>query len=412
MHVLLVSQYYWPENFIINRMVSLLVARGLNVTVLTGKPNYPDGKIYLGYEAWGLQIEQHDGATLLRVPIVARGKLSGMRLALNYLSFILSAMFFGPALMKQRTYDVVFVYALSPLLQALPAIQFARRRKVPLVVWVQDLWPESLSATGHIRNPLVLGAVKRLVQLIYRASTSILVQSRAFIAPVAQLSNDPGKIRYYPNMYWQDKVKPASGRAVKLMQELRGFFCVVFAGNLGSAQGLDTIVNAAQLLLPHAHVRIALIGSGSLDHWLAQQREARGLLNLILAGRFPVEDMPAIFSVSHVLLVSMRPNPSLSLTIPSKVQAYLAAGRPILGALDGEGARLIEDAGAGMCVPPGDAAALARGILELVDLSEADRRDMGQKGREYFHKHFAPEALADELVAHLRGLIKVPENLT
>ena len=171
------------------------------MTVLTGKPNYPDGLIFEGYRAGGCHREQHDGTIILRLPIVARGHRSRTRLALNYLSFIFSGIVFGRGLVGERGYDLVFVYAPSPLLQALPAIWLARSRQVPLVVWVQDLWPESLSATGSIKNQWLLGSVARVVRLIYRASDRILVQSRAFEAPVAALTDDPTKIHYYPNLY-------------------------------------------------------------------------------------------------------------------------------------------------------------------------------------------------------------------
>ena len=159
MRILLLTQYYWPENFLINSLVPLLVARGVEVTVLTGKPNYPDGLIFEGYRAGGCHREQHDGTIILRLPIVARGHRSRTRLALNYLSFIFSGIVFGRGLVGERGYDLVFVYAPSPLLQALPAIWLARSRQVPLVVWVQDLWPESLSATGSIKNQWLPAAV-------------------------------------------------------------------------------------------------------------------------------------------------------------------------------------------------------------------------------------------------------------
>ena len=140
MRILLLTQYYWPENFIINSVVKLLAVRGVEVTVLTGKPNYPDGKIFKGYQSLGCQIELHDGTTILRLPILTRGYRSRIRLSLNYISFIFSGILFGRSLVGERGYDLVFVYAPSPLLQALPAIWLARWHKVPLVVWVQDLW--------------------------------------------------------------------------------------------------------------------------------------------------------------------------------------------------------------------------------------------------------------------------------
>ncbi len=410
MKVLVVSQYFWPENFIINNLLQILRGQGLEITVMTGKPNYPDGKIYEGYNAGGFQREDHEGVTILRLPIVARGKRSRVKLVLNYLSFIFSGFLFAPHLLKDRDYDLVFVYAPSPLLQALPAILLARCRKVPLVVWVQDLWPESLSATGHVNNRWILGAVARVVRLIYRASNRILVQSRAFIEPVTVLTDRPEKIYYYPNLYHAHGSRQCSARASHLIQILTQHFCVVFAGNLGSFQALDTLIEVARRLQPHAGIRMVLVGSGSQDDWLAQQRDAHGLINLILVGRYGASDMPAIFDAAQALLVSLRPDPALRLTVPSKVQAYLAAGRPILAALDGEGARIVQESGAGLCSPAGDASALVKNVLQLVAMPPLERQQMGVRGRTYFEQHFAPDTLAAELIEHFKALISKTEG--
>ena len=410
MRILLLTQYYWPENFLINSLVPLLVARGVEVTVLTGKPNYPDGLIFDGYRAGGQQIEKHDGTIILRLPIVARGRRSRVRLALNYLSFIISGILFGRKLVEKHEYDLVFVYATSPLLQALPAIWLARSRQVPLVVWVQDLWPESLSATGGIKNQFLLGAVARSVRLIYRACDRILVQSRAFVAPVAALTDDPSKIHYYPNLYKVSSERRAGERVMALVKEIKTYFSVVFAGNLGHAQGLDIVVEAARKLLPYQEIRIFLVGSGSLDDWLMRQRDAFGLSNLIMPGRYDAAEMNFIFDAASALLVSLRPAPIFALTIPSKVQAYLTAGRPILAALDGEGARIIQEAGAGLCSEAGNPKALAENVLRLAALSPLELEQMGQNGQRYFNKYFAPDALADELVEHFTELVSGREK--
>lgn len=404
MKILLVTQYYWPENFLINDLVLLLLKRGIQVTVLTGRPNYPDGRVFRGYEASGLQTEWSRGVLIYRLPIIPRGRRSAFKLMLNYLSFIAMGWYMGKRSVKYVDYDLVFVYAPSPLLQALPAIGLARSRRVPLVVWVQDLWPESLSATGYIKNRWLLGLVARLVRRIYRASDRILVQSRAFVPPVAALTDDPAKIAYYPNLYQPVEPEKIDASARALANEMAAYFSVVFAGNLGSAQSLDTIVEAARLLLPHLDIRIVLVGSGSLSDWLAEQVAEHGLTNLILTGRFEASQMPLFFQTAHALLVSLKPDPTFGMTVPSKVQAYLAAGRPILAALDGEGAKIIQEAGAGLCGPAGDARALADNILRLRDMPAQERAQMGQQAKAYFEEHFAPDALADKLAEHFSQL--------
>lgn len=400
MKVLLVSQYYWPETFAINGVVRALRAQGCEVTVLTGKPNYPEGAVFPGYRAWGIHREVHEGSDVLRLPLFPRGKRSPWRLATNYLSFIGAGWLLGNRLLQGRSFDVVFVYAPSPLLQALPAMRLAHRARVPLVLWVQDLWPESLVATGFVRNRSLLAAVAVVVKRIYRACDAILIQSEAFREPVARLAGGSEKIHYHPNsveLPAETEVPTAAARV--LSARLRERFSVVFAGNLGTAQSLETIVEAAKLLRERADLRIVLVGSGSLDTWLKAEIERLQLANLELAGRLPPQDMPWVFESASALLVTLRPDPALGLTVPSKVQAYLAAGRPIVAALDGEGARVVEASGAGHAVPSGDAQALATAIARLQDMSESERHLMGERGRAYSRAHFEPKVLAERLVA-------------
>jgi glycosyltransferase involved in cell wall biosynthesis len=402
MKLLIVSQYFWPENFGINIVVDLLVRHGVEVTVLTGKPNYPDGKIFKGYTAFGTSREDYGHAEVIRLPIVPRGKKSPWRLAVNYTSFIVSGVLLGPWLLRRRRFDAVFVYAPSPILQAIPAVWLARLHRAALLVWVQDLWPQSLSATGYVKSGFLLKVVEWLVRQIYRCSDRILVQSRSFVKPVAKLTKYPDKIHYLPNFGPQSSTAShVSQRAIQLAQSLNESFTIVFAGNLGSAQGLDTIVDAARLLRSHADIKIVLIGSGSLDDWLGQQQVEHGLDNICIPGRFEPSDMPTIFAAASALLVTLRSDPAFDLTIPSKVQAYLAAGRPIIAALDGEGAQVINDSMAGLCTPAGDAEALASSILRLARMPVTEREEMGQAGRTYFERHFDPVVLIAELKTHL-----------
>ncbi|MBM3204157.1 glycosyltransferase family 4 protein, partial [Candidatus Woesearchaeota archaeon] len=198
MRLLVISQYFWPESFRINELVESLVKRGVVVDVLTGKPNYPEGKIYSGYQAAGCMCEQWQGASVFRVPLFPRGVKSGFRLILNYLSFTLSGAILGAWQLRNIKSDIIFVYAPSPLLQALPALFIGWIKRIPVVVYVQDLWPESLAATGYVRNPLVIRMVELLVKLIYRRSDLILVSSRPFKGSIERFSPS-AEIVYYPN---------------------------------------------------------------------------------------------------------------------------------------------------------------------------------------------------------------------
>lgn len=410
MRLLIISQYFWPETFIINDLARLLHARGIEVTVLTGKPNYPGGDIHSGYRAGGVQRESYEGIEVVRVPLVTRGQNSRMRLALNYLSFLTAASIMGPFALKGKAFDAVLVYGISPLLQALAGMVLSSVKKAPLVVWVQDLWPESLTATGYLSNRALLAMISSLVRRIYKSATLILIQSRAFRAPVETLCDDPLKIIYYPNLYQRPPPTAASARASELADKLRRSFSVVFAGNIGTAQDPETILQVARLLRAIPDVRIILVGSGSREKWLAESAAIQGLDNLVFAGRFPASDMPYIFEGAAALLVTLAAQPIFSLTIPSRVQAYLAAGRPIVGALDGEPAKIIAEAQAGICVPSGNAEALAGAILKLHGMTDTERNIMGKRGMVYFEQNFAPEKLTTDLIALLKGEIVAGEK--
>ncbi|WDZ96609.1 glycosyltransferase family 4 protein [Herbaspirillum sp. WKF16] len=395
MRILVISQYFWPESFRINELVQSLVAKGVEVDVLTGKPNYPQGVIYEGYKVWGVDRSNWQGATIWRIPLFPRGNKSGLRLVLNYLSFVASGLLIAPWLLRKRRYDAIFVFGLSPILQALPALFVSALKKTKLVLWVQDLWPQSLSATGYVTNARVLSAVAAVVRFIYRRSDLVLVQSKAFEAHVHALAPE-ARVRYYPNS--GDARFAAATEPVARHWDYP--FSVTFAGNVGAAQNVPVIVEAATLLREHAHIHVVVIGDGSQWQWVKAETERRGLTNVHLLGHKPYADMPDFLYSSSALLVTLRDDPIFNATIPSKIQAYLAAGRPIIACLNGEGGRILDEAGAGVVVPANDALALADAILALSKASDASLKQMGHKGREYFHANFDHEQLVDTLIGY------------
>ncbi|MEJ6002173.1 glycosyltransferase family 4 protein [Paucibacter soli] len=399
MRVLLLSQHYWPESFAINEVAAALSDQGCQVTVLTGKPNYPEGQVFPGYRVRGVQREHHQACEIVRVPLLPRGQGGALRLALNYLSFIVAASLLGPWALRGRSFDVILVYGTSPVLQALAAIALKRIKRVPLVTWVQDLWPESLELTGYVRSKRLLAATAVVVAWIYRRCDLLLVQSRGFMEPVQALAGST-PVRYHPN-----PGRALAPRSPGAMPALGGGFKIVFAGNLGRAQGLHTVLQAAQLLGPESDIRWVLVGSGARLDWLAEQVRLRGLeLQVLLPGRFDPAQMPAIYEQADVLLVSLGRNPALSRTIPSKLQEYLGAGRPVLAALDGEGAMLVNESGAGLACPAEDAAALAAAAQQLQRCSAAERAAMAEAGRRCYEEQFAPVPLARAMCAHLASV--------
>lgn len=402
MKILIVTQYFWPETFRITEVTQSLRDLGHEVVVLTGQPNYPEGVIMPGYSAASLRVQTHDGLTIYRVPLVPRGRASALRLVLNYMSFIVSAAAFGSWLLRGSRFDVIFVYAPSPILQAIPAIWLAWIKGARLVTWVQDLWPESLSATGFVRNPRILGVVASVVRWIYRRNDLLLVQSQAFVAPVVKMAGNTPVV-YHPNPGELAFAGLHTGQVSPL--QLEPGFNVVFAGNLGTVQALDTVLTAAHLLRDKQDVRFVLVGSGSRSEWLQQEVNRLGLNNVKMPGRYSPSEMPGILAQASAVLVSLVKDPIISQTVPSKVQAYLAAGKPIIASLDGEGARVVIEAGAGVACPAEDAQALADAVLQLRNALPEGRQQMAQRGLIYYAQHFEPTSLAKRLAQILAEVV-------
>jgi glycosyltransferase involved in cell wall biosynthesis len=393
MRVLIFSQHFWPETFRINEVARSLRRAGCEVTILTGQPNYPDGDIFPGYRALSTGREDFDGLPLMRVPLLPRGNASALRLVMNYLSFIFGASLFGPWLLRGRRFDVIFIYGNSPILQVIGARVVRLFTGGALVPWVQDLWPQSLQVTGYVNNRLLLSMVAGVVRWIYRGSDLLLVQSRSFIVSVASMAGKT-PVEYHPNP--GDAAFESGDTGTPALQLPPGFN-VLFAGNLGTAQALDTVVAAAALLTDLPDVRIVLVGSGSRAAWVQEEIGRLGLANVSLPGRFAPEAMPGILLQASVLLVSLVRDPIMSQTIPSKVQTYLAAGRPIVASLDGEGAQVVEESGAGVACASENPAALAAAIRKLHATPAAELAAIGARGREHYLKYFEPAMLASRL---------------
>lgn len=387
MRILIISSHFYPENFRINDFAKTLKNRGHQVTVLTGLPHYPKGKLFDGYSFWGITEEDYFGVRVVRVPIITRGKGRSIRLALNYLSFILSSLFLGLPRVKSK-YDVSFVFASSPITSCIPAIALKRWTNTPVYLWVQDLWPESIAAVGHIDSQKIVQATGRLVKWIYQRCDKIFIQSRAFKDSVLKWGGKPEQLVYFPN--WAEDFYSSKQELPKIDHEFPAGFNLLFAGNLGKAQSLDTLIEAAKKL-KNQNINFIFLGDGSEKAHL--QKQAQGLDHVYFWDRRPPEQMPSYFKQSDALLVSLTDDPIFSLVIPSKVQTYLAAGRPIIGSLNGEGARIIEESDSGLVAAAENAETLAKNIKVLSEMSEKETYKKALNGRTYYQKHFNKENL-------------------
>lgn len=393
MRVLLVTQYFYPENFKSNDVAFELARRGYDVTVLTGLPNYPGGKVFDGYGIFRKRKETINGVKVLRTLVVPRGKGGGVRLALNYMSwaFIASVWAFFMSLFNR--YDAVIVHETSPITQGFPALAVKWMRRVPMYFWVLDLWPESLQAAGNINNRHVLGFFAWVSKLMYRNSEKILISSRGFRESILDKGDFEDKLVYFPN--WAEDVFAASPDVP--VPALPDGFKVMFAGNVGEAQDFDNVLRAA-MLLKGTGVRLIILGDGRKKAWADSFVAENGLEDVVfMMGRHPLETMPAFFSQADVLFLSLKNDYIFSLTAPAKLQAYMASGKPVLAMVDGEARNLIDDAECGLSCAAGDYKAFAQCVLNLKSMSDDERDEMGRKGLEYFDRNFRKDKCIDKL---------------
>jgi colanic acid biosynthesis glycosyl transferase WcaI len=405
--ILIVTQYFWPENFRINDLGESWVKQGHTVTVLTAIPNYPEGRFFHGYGFFKKNKEDYKGITVYRVPILPRGSKNHFRLAMNYLSFVISGLLLAPFYCRDN-YDLIFVMQLSPITVALPAILIKKIKHIPMVLWVQDLWPESLSATKAVTFSPILKFMTRLVRYIYHRCDLILVQSQAFISSVKRFGVDMNHICYFPNSA-EDYYRPVelSYDAVERKSIPKGFI-VMFAGNIGVAQDFETIISAAAKIRDYKDIYWVIIGDGRMHSWVKEEIMRRDLsTNILLLGRHPAEMMPRYFALADVMLVSLKDDKNIALTIPSKVQSYLACAKPIIASLGGEGARIIEESMSGFSCQPENPDALAKLVLKMYHMEKAERQAMGINGRKYFENNFERGMLINRLDKIFKELLTV-----
>ena len=400
MNILVVCQYFYPEEFKVNDLVEGLVARGNKVTVLTGKPNYPKGVFFPGYRFAGVQREEYKGADVIRVPLIRRGNSGAVRLALNYLSFV----FFGNWYVRLHKcdYDAILVYQLSPIVMAYPAILAKRKSHAKLALYVQDLWPESVSATTSFKGGILMNLLNRMVKKIYSKSDTIFVQSLAFTESIGAKGDYIDKIEYAPNWaedVFVDKVEKESFKHQDLLPD---GFRVMFAGNIGEAQDFNSIINAASLTRDYKEIKWVIVGDGRAKEKSEQRVKEENLQDTVcFLGRFPVNEMPGFFLNADAMLVSLKKEFIFSLTIPSKVQAYMASGKPILSMIDGEGKRIVEESGCGLTASAEDYSALANNVLEMYRMTKENLQEMGKRGLRYYKENFAKEMVINRIASSL-----------
>lgn len=397
MKILIISQYFHPENFKINDIALGLKERGHDVSVLTGIPNYPTGIFFDGYDK-NSGDEIWEGIKIYRSKLIPRGN-GGAKLFLNYLSFAMSA---SKKLDEiEEKFDKILVYEPSPITVGVPAMKASKKFNIPYYFWVQDLWPESLTAAGGVKNPLVLGFFERLTRKIYNRAKKVLVQSEGFKNYILKQKIPAEKLIFYPNSteaYYHKK--SPSEQYEKLLPE---GFRLMFAGNLGEAQSLGTLLESAEIVKNRGvSVKWIFLGNGRYRETLEKTIAEKNLEDCaFLLGAFPGTEMPDFFASADALIASLKKDKIFALTIPSKIQSYMACGKPILASLDGEGAKIVETAKCGFSSPAENAELLAENVIKLTQLFENERQKMGDNAVDYFNKNFEREMLLDKLITIL-----------
>ncbi len=381
MRILVVCQHYYPEPFRLPDICETLVERGHNVTVVTGTPNYPEGKIYPGYEQGKKSDEVLNGVQIHRCPLIPR-KTGVLYRILNYYSFVLSSLWYLRR--TKEEYDVVFVNQLSPVMMAQAGLSWAKRHGKKCVLYCLDQWPESLLAGGIRKGSAIYNLFLRVSRNIYRRADDLLVSSRGFVSYFRQVIKlGDRQIRYLPQ-YAEDMFDALPEAAQK-----KDRVDFMFAGNVGALQSVETIVKAAQLLQHEENIHIHIVGGGiALENC---ERLAAGLKNITFHGRHDVTEMPAFYAMADAMLITMKDDPVLSATLPGKVQTYMAAGKPVVGAIGGETAIVVnEEACCGICCMPEDADALAEAIRRIAS-DKTLRTSCGENARRYYQENFRKE---------------------
>ncbi len=408
-HILVISQYFYPQQFRINDICTEWVKRGYKVTVIAGTPNTPQGKHYKNYSFFTNTREIYNGINIIRTPTIPRGSNSIM-LAFNYLSFIISGFFWR--LFSKINADFVFIFGISPITQALPGIWYAGKRKIPSYIYVQDLWPESIESVTRINNRYVLGLVARIVEHIYKRCTLIFTSSNSFIESISKRGVSIEKIKYWPQypedfyevLERQDHPKiPSDGK-----------FNVTFTGNIGKAQGLDILPKTASLIKDNGmdkDIRFNIVGGGRYRDEFVKLISSMDLLYMF--NFIPQQDptrISELLASSDVAVLCLKDEPLFEMTVPAKLQSYMACGMPIVASVAGETRMLIEEAKCGLCSQPEDEKALHNNIMKFFNMEVKELEMLADNSKEYCDKSFNKKKLLDEMDGYLQDGYEMEEG--
>ena len=397
------TNHFFPEEFKVNDIAFELAERGHEVVVITAIPDYPQKRMFRKYYSlFKKRREILNGVTVIRLPIIPRYKGSAVLLFLNYLSYFFSSYVFTYLHSFFHRYDAIFVHETSPFFIGLAAVHLKQRQHIPLVFWTLDLWSESLSAVTHIYNRVLLAPFELMVKHVYNNCDKILIGSQGFEHSICAKGGYKEKCIYFPN--WAENTEHISQNPINISETYpfsefaKDDFVFLFAGNLGAAQNLTFILDAANEVRYLKQIRFVFIGDGRCRNDILEFIKKKNLEETVFApGRFPISTMPLFMQRANVLMVSLKDDPIFNLTVPAKVQFYMAHGKPILAMLNGDAAKLIEEAMCGVSVPVNNLANLIQAIRHYSTMTEKELTKMGENGKMYYEQKFKKNLRIDQL---------------
>ncbi|OUQ03139.1 glycosyltransferase family 4 protein [Thomasclavelia spiroformis] len=396
MKILIISQYFYPENFRINDLALELKNRGHKITVLTGLPNYPKGEYFDGYDDKKNCDEIWNDILIYRCKLRPR-KTGSVNLIKNYLSFVIEA---NKKLkeLENQDFDLIYVFEVSPITVALPAIKFKKKKKIPIVINIQDLWPENIIAVTGITNFIVIGLVNKMVNYIYKHCDLILTASPSFVDKIRDRIKNKDKVAYWP----QYSIVSKTNEDVSLYN--KDFFNIVFTGNIGEAQGIDLAIEAANIL-KNEKICWHFVGEGRNRKKLEKMVKEYNIdERVIFHGFHPEKEIPKYLKDADAALLILKPNPIFEMTIPAKLQTYLACGVPILGCVSGEGKRIIEESNAGIVSDEISVEALVKACQKFINLNSNDLNAYKDKAFQYGDDNFNKNNLILDLEKYMENM--------
>jgi len=395
MKLLVICQYFYPEQFRVSDICFELVNRGHEVVVLTGLPNYPSGVVERKYRWFKNRSEQINGVHIFRAWLIGRGT-GKKRLALNYISFAISSVV--KAMFLKKDFDAILVYQLSPITMALPGILLKKLAKRPLIIYSHDLWPESIASAGIGKESIIYKILLKLSKWIYKQADEIFTSSKMFSEYFDNTINYENKISHLP-VYAEEIFG-----SIKTIKKNDDTLNLLFAGNIGEMQSVETIIFAANELKQDSNIKIHIVGDGSSKEKCENLAIKLGLKNVIFHGHHPLGQMPKYYDMADAFLITLKANKIISYTLPNKVQSYMAAGKPIIGAIDGETKIVIEESQCGLCSSAEDYKQLAANIKKFAKEREKQKK-YSDNSKGYYNKHFSKQSYMNKLIKSLNKII-------